>query len=120
MRVFTSMKEFIATLIIIIVAIAGIIYFLSRQSGTSKKGPATTITPSTMDHLSIEDYVKANISQLSPIGEEVGGKFYVTAIEAENGKGVVNYEDGHNGHIADFTYTISEEGAPTVTSFRTR
>lgn len=69
--------------------------------------------------MSIEDYVKQNISALSPEKEVLGGKFYVTDITAGDGKGVVSYEDGHIAFVADFTYVTTEQGHE-ITSFTIR
>lgn len=86
--------------------------WLSVSSATLlQEGPAP---------MSIEDYVKANISELSPVKEQVGGTFYVTAIEASGGVGTVSYEDGHNAYAADFAYVIDAAGRPSVTSFTIR
>lgn len=71
-------------------------------------------------YMDIETYVKTAISDLSPIKETVGGKFYVTSIETNNGKGVVSYEDGHNAYTADFTYSVNAEGKPTIVDFIVR
>lgn len=71
--------------------------------------------------MSIEQYVTENISALSPEPAVLGGTFYVTEIEAEGGKGVVYYEDGHIALVADFNYTIDEEhGGISITSFTVR
>lgn len=67
--------------------------------------------------MSVESYVSQNISELSPIKEQVGGTFYVTSIEVMDGKGVVSYEDGHNAYTADFTYTSSDLTGHSITSF---
>lgn len=69
---------------------------------------------------SIEEYVSKNISNLSPIKEQLGGKFYLTSIEAHGGEGIVEYEDGHNAYTADFTYKTDESGKVSVTSFKIR
>jgi hypothetical protein len=65
----------------------------------------------------IEDYVRLNISELSPEKEVLGGTYYVTKIEAHGGAGTVEYEDGHNAYVADFTYSTDERGAITMNSF---
>ncbi len=70
--------------------------------------------------MDIESYVKNDISNLSPVKEQLGGTFYVTEIETNNGAGTVSYEDGHNAYTADFTYTISDDGKPTITNFTVR
>lgn len=71
--------------------------------------------------MSIEQYVHENISELSPVKEQLGGTFYVTGMSADGGVGVVEYEDGHNAYTADFTYqTEPNHGAITITSFTVR
>ena len=43
-----------------------------------------------------ENYLKTNISDLSPIKEVLGGKFYITGIYWQpNRVAIVDYEDGH-------------------------
>ncbi len=68
----------------------------------------------------VTSYLRDHISQLSPVKEQLGGTFYITRIEMKNGAGTVEYEDGHNAYTADFTYTLDENGAVTVTSFTVR
>ena len=68
----------------------------------------------------IEEYIRFNISDLSTTAnapEVLGGTFYITQIQAQNGSGTVSYEDGHNGYTADFTYTTDEKGFITIKSF---
>lgn len=77
--------------------------------------PATTTEPAR--YMDIDSYVKSNISGLSSIKEQLGGTFFVTKIESGDGKGVVEYEDGHNAYTADFTYTVAEDGKPSIDSF---
>lgn len=67
--------------------------------------------------MSIERYIAENISTLSPEPEVLGGTYYVTAIEAQDGAGTVSYEDGHNAYTADFTYTQDAGGAISIDSF---
>ncbi|HEX5774531.1 MAG TPA: hypothetical protein VFY28_01035 [Candidatus Paceibacterota bacterium] len=75
------------------------------------------LLPASETQVSIEDYVRTHISELSPEEAVLGGTFYVTAIEASNGTGVVSYEDGHIAFTADFTYETATDGMPAVTSF---
>ena len=70
--------------------------------------------------MDIETFVRTNISTLSPVHEQLGGTFYVTSIEAHGGTGSVSYEDGHNAYTADFIYSVSQDGKPSVTSFTVR
>ncbi len=70
--------------------------------------------------VSIEQYVKNNISGLSAEAgapEVLGGTFYVTSIKAASGTGTVAYEDGHNAYSADFTYTTDKDGLVSVKTF---
>lgn len=70
---------------------------------------------------SVEQYITQNISTLSPEKEQLGGTFYVTAIQARGETGTVSYEDGHNAYVADFTYeTDAELSAVKITSFTIR
>ena len=99
-------------IVILVVVVLGI------AVGISKAVPSAPVDEQAGDRLmSIEDYVRLNISELSPVKEQVGGKFFVTDIEAENGEGTVEYEDGHNAYVADFTYTANDERGYSVTSF---
>jgi hypothetical protein len=69
---------------------------------------------------SIEVFIRSNISALSPVPETLGGTFYVTRIETTPGTGVVHYEDGHQAYVADLTYDVGADGAPSITSFTVR
>lgn len=66
----------------------------------------------------VGDYIRENISELSPEEAVLGGTFYVTNITFGEGKtGVVEYEDGHILLRAAFEYTIGENGAVSIESF---
>lgn len=82
--------------------------------------PSSYVTDQSGRYMDIETYVTRNISTVSPVKEQLGGTFYVTKIETREGKGVVEYEDGHNAYTADFTYTIEDTGKPSLTSFTVR
>ncbi|MFA7310183.1 MAG: hypothetical protein WC050_04745, partial [Candidatus Paceibacterota bacterium] len=58
--------------------------------------PSTISTSTYTQPTSIENFVTAMISDLSPVKEQLGGKYYVTKIEARDGAGTVSFEDGHN------------------------
>lgn len=56
---------------------------------------------------SIINYVKNNISQISPEKEVLGGKFYLNKINfIGNNSAVVEYEDGHILLRATFDYNV--------------
>jgi hypothetical protein len=67
--------------------------------------------------LAVKNYVRANISTLSPEPEVLGGTFFVTDIKVTQNGGTVWYEDGHNAYVADFTYTSDERGNFEITTF---
>ena len=63
-----------------------------------------------------EVYVREHITALSPELAVLGGTYYVTEVSAEDGQGMVSYEDGHIAHKARFTYEV-ENGEVSITSF---
>jgi len=73
------------------------------------------------ERVMVEDYIRANISALSPESEVLGGTFYMTDIRFTSTQtGVVEYEDGHIALIADFAYRIDNGVSPTVDLFNVR
>ena len=103
----------VLTLILIVLAIA-----LIGFTGKPSLGPERPVAESRA--ISLEDYFKLNISTLSPIKVTLGGKFYVTKVEAHGGAGTVYYEDGHSAYVADFTYSTDEQGIVSVETFSVR
>lgn len=58
----------------------------------------------------LRNYLKENISQLSPEKEVLGGKFYVTKVTiATPGQAEVEYEDGHIALKARFEYSVKQD-----------
>lgn len=94
------MNTFIRYLIVIVLASAAVAVglLLSSLMGNTPKEVPTT---STSD---VEAYVREHINELSPQKAVLGGTFYVTAIAAHDGIGIVTYEDGHIALTAHFTY----------------
>lgn len=92
-----------------------------RADAPTEPAQQAAPTPATLTEsarLAVEAYVRANISQLSPQPEVLGGTFYVTDITIrEDGTGAVSYEDGHIALAADFTYSIDSLGQPHIDSF---
>ncbi len=87
----------------------------NSSTSTITKLPDISPTTSTPDKLSteqqekLENYIKANLSTLSPAPEVLGGKFYLTEFII-NGPDTaqISYEDGHNSFSAEITYEIRE------------
>ncbi len=115
-------KPTIATIaVLIVIFILGYIFwgnlFPTKQVVDE---PIENIDSTPSRTMAIKDYVRLNVSELSPIKESFGGKFYVTDIKTENGAGTVSYEDGHNAYTADFTYLIHERGVISIPSWDIR
>lgn len=56
----------------------------------------------------IGDYIRENISEISPDKEVLGGKFYITKIIFENNESaLIEYEDGHNAFLARVRFSLS-------------
>ncbi len=119
------MKTTIIILLLIAVAVGG--WFIWKDNNTienpTSEPNATTTNNGGVRAMSAEDYFRLNISQISNqfgTPEVLGGTFYVTKFEAKDGIGTVEYEDGHIAVVADFTYTVAENGAITINSFVVR
>ena len=120
----SDMKKPWIILIAILIVIGGIWFFRDGEMADDNTTPTTTSTNTAGTNvMSIEDYVKENIVGLSNEAgtpEVLGGKFYVTKLEANGGTVVVNYEDGHNAYVADFTYSTDAKGVITPKTFKIR
>lgn len=117
------MKKIIIAIIVCILAIGA--YFLIRTPKAAAPesidtASSTEISDGSSRTMGIEDYVRANISFLSPMPAVLGGTLFVTDIEAKDGSGVVHYEDGHNAYVADFKYKIDENTGVNMIDFKVR
>ena len=66
----------------------------------------------------IVEYLKKNISALSPEKEVLGGTYYVTKFtDIDNNSGILEYEDGHNAYIAKVLYSLDNKGGVQISSF---
>lgn len=99
--------------LVFFVAIIAIAYVFSIGTDVS-----TTIgTYPDRTSVSVETYVRQHISELSPVKEVLGGKYFVTDIVVGDGRGTVAYEDGHNAYVADFTYSMYSDIGISIDSF---
>jgi len=58
----------------------------------------------------LQEYLKENISTLSPTKEVLGGKFYLTNLEYENANNAIaSYEDGHIALKAQVNFEVKEK-----------
>lgn len=113
-------RNILIGLAVVLVLAFGVYLYQSRYGGDSAGQPGTivvtvppppapTSTAPAPRAISIEDFIRGNISNISPVKEQLGGKFYVTALTVGAGKGTVSYEDGHSAYTADFTYESEPE-----------
>lgn len=115
------MKKFGAILIIGVAAL--ILFFLVRPANyifnkfssfspfSLESAEMKALTGS--ERNDFEDYLRQNISVLSPEKEVLGGKFYITKITwSEKGAVLVEYEDGHIALRAETfpAYTVGSDG----------
>lgn len=108
-------KAIVIPLIVIAMLVAGLGYAFWPHTSVQPQGKVQ----------SIEDYLKAHISELSTESAVLGGTFYVTAIQltptgAGEGMGIVEYEDGHMAYTADFNYSADDFRGTEITNFVTR
>lgn len=111
------MKKYKILIIVVGIFVVGLLGVFLNKNLVTHTGDSAVVQGRYMD---VESYVKNSISTLSPVKEQLGGTFYVTKITTKDGKGVVEYEDGHNAYTASFTYSVGEEGKPLVTNFVVR
>lgn len=81
--------------------------------------PVATSTPElTIEQKDLlEEYLKQNLSLLSPKSEVLGGKFYLTEfIIKDNTSADIAYEDGHISFNAEIKFTFANN-LPQITTF---
>lgn len=67
----------------------------------------------------LKNYLRDNLSTLSPEPEVLGGKFYVTNLELTSpSTAMVEYEDGHIALQANFVFSYSDTGALQISNFQ--
>ena len=98
------------TLLIIIVngVIFGVFYFLNGKEAIAP----VIIDKELTERTGVENYLRENISKLSPVKAVLGGTWYVVSdtIDLEKNSGTVIYEDGHIQETKNFTYTTNKKG----------
>ena len=98
------MKKILITVIAIGV-IFGIFYFVNKKEAISPVVVPSRATDE-VEQANVENYLRANISKLSPVKAVLGGTWYVTSftIDLDQNSGKVEYEDGHIQEIKNFSY----------------
>lgn len=108
--------------VIACVAIIGGIYSikkLSKVPAQNQEKPLQDQNDSFKIETAVRDYIKKNISTLSPVEAVLGGKFYVTSISFTGPDScAVNYEDGHISLTANASFKINSSGSVEISSFK--
>lgn len=103
------MKKFGILLILVAIVVLG--FFLLKEEKTNE-------IPVAKQEL-VEDYIRENISSLSPEEEVLGGSFYVTSVDFEDENScLVEYEDGHIALKARAEFEVSSDEQVEITSFQ--
>jgi hypothetical protein len=65
-----------------------------------------------IERASVENYLRENISKLSPVKAVLGGTWYVVSstVDLSTNSGTVTYEDGHIQETKNFSYTTDGKG----------
>jgi hypothetical protein len=95
-------------IIIIIGVIFGVFYFLDKKEAIAP----VIIDKDLTERVNVENYLRENISKLSPVKAVLGGTWYVVSvvIDLEKNSGTVIYEDGHIQETKNFSYTTNQKG----------
>jgi putative hemolysin len=77
--------------------------------------PGTSISKDLTEKANAENYLRENISKLSPVKAVLGGTWYILSVtvDVEKNSGTVIYEDGHLQETKNFSYTADEKGEVT-------
>lgn len=114
------MKAFITVIVAALIIWGAIALARNQSERRASTNTATSTLETSGQSTSIEQYVRNNINELSPASTSLGGTFYVTEIQTNNGTGTVSYEDGHNAYTADFTYDSTLTGTSSIKTFEIR
>ena len=115
----TGIKVFIAVTALLLVGILAWSFTSSKTGGVVDpvgNGDMAEQLTQAQKEAAVEEYIRENISALSPEGEVLGGVFYVTEIRfTGTNLGVVEYEDGHIALVADFVYGFDTDADLRIT-----
>ena len=102
----------ILILVILLAAIAGVFYFANKPAVAPGVTSPVQSDP-VAERTSVENYLRANIVQLSPVPAVLGGTWYVVevTVNTDTNTGTVEYEDGHINEKRNFSYTTDSRSA---------
>ena len=103
-------KNFVLSLIVIVILV-GVSFFILK-SPVPAPVPASAPNVAVDTKQSVENYLRENISKISPVKAVLGGTWYVVSytVDLEKNSGTIVYEDGHIQEKRNFSYTTGEKG----------
>lgn len=114
-------KILLISAIVIAVAILLVVFFVTPNiefpyiETPNSENEVTDINYTENDQELFNNFLRDNISAISPEPEVLGGTFYVTDINWENEReGVVSYEDGHIAFEAMFGFSYPDANKDEV------
>ncbi|MBP9749903.1 MAG: carboxypeptidase regulatory-like domain-containing protein [Candidatus Pacebacteria bacterium] len=119
-------RSYLPIIVLVIVAVAALVYLFARSFAqpqpvdTTSNATTTTQATSTVPAVttSIEEYLRAHISELSPAPAVLGGTFFVTSVrQTSDTSAVVQYEDGHIALTADVKFQMTPSKGIVVEDF---
>ena len=105
------MKIFKYILLIIVLVIGVFLWIKFGNKKVIEVPDVVNIDFNLIERENVENYLKDNISTLSPVEAILGGTWYVltSTIDLEKKSGTVIYEDGHIQEKKNFTYTVNDK-----------
>lgn len=99
--------------LLIILAVGGFVWWFLAAYNPAPVESVPDETADIIERENVEEYLRANISRISPISAVLGGTWYVLSvvIDSEKNSGTVEYEDGHILENRHFSYTLDALGS---------
>lgn len=83
---------------------------VNEEAPVNEEMPIEEIVYEEADRVFFEEFLRSNISDISPEKEVLGGKFYLTNIEWVNDQtAIIEYEDGHIALKAEAELAFTDE-----------
>jgi len=109
-------KKIISVLVLLLLVLI-VFWIFTNGKQVIDKQIEVVVSSNSNEEEKLKVLINQNLSNLAPVLAQLGGTFFVTSIEAQNGVGKVEYEDGHDVYTADFTYASDAEGNMSIQSF---
>ncbi len=118
-------SRYLLVIIILAVVIVATLHTTRKKGSDNKAGEESAAQEKMAQEVHntdkqnyIFEYLKENISQLSPKKEVLGGSFYITSVDfTESNALIVDYEDGHITLTAELIYQYTDSDNFKISSF---